>query len=1851
MPHINLLFASLFLLSASLYADEKNHTRSAQNSGDISKSNIHVSVLSGEPSSFVNQSVNVISGQYHDVQTDLITSGLDSISYQRFYVSSYHGLGGLCHGWNINNFGQVLYIDAIDKKYRTIVWEHGGGCALYEGKSSKSKSTPSVLSINSDDLKKGVTNSSDYLIAGASNIKNNRVYIQSKPYEVSFTTGDGTKRIYDTRKYWPDLLDLTLEQKPNGNQVLYEYKFIEKDDYRISKVKLTNKSGAELSSLSINYKSDGQIDLKTNDNRSATYLFKKYKSFGVSRYYLSQVKRSDGPAEEYEYSEQKGRSYEKLTSKKRPDNRYIINEYYTDGQNDVGGTSINLDIWDLRIGRIKLQKAPVGEDASPIVTHKYFYTIKEKGKKDEKVALGGFTTVLNALNNKTDYHYSEDERLTAIHRWSGTNNPQIYTVERFCWGQNQTKDSTNLLSKSIELGNGVLQKVRSYTYDEYGNVTLEKLWGNISGANAKTIELDANGIPKDNGCQNFTKHYTYSKEGRNLLLTAYDGRKAESYSYYPDTNLVKSKLIWADNCIRIREFFEYDVNGALTKEIKDDGCTEDKNNLSGVSERHIKYITPTTTPVGLPGIIVEKYLDLGSNQENTLGKVVNTYTPQGRLIKQDHYNSSEVYVYTLSWEYDPMGNVTRETNAIGQVIEKTYDANGNLCTERYPQIGLCKEYKYDFSNRLIKMEELHPDGVRLSTSNSYDYLGNKKTVVDAYGNRTYYDYDEFSRLTKTTLPKVLNENGTEITPQLKNCYDPLNRPTQQYDARDLCTSFQYNIYDKPYTKSNPDGTVESFQYNMDGSLKMTTAQNGMITCYTYDYLLRLIKKEILSPAKELLSTFSWAYNAFHLLSETDPSGKVTSYQYDKAGRLVSTSNGNSLTAYGYDDLNRLVKTKNYFGYGPQDFTVEVKVYDLLNRVIEQRIEDPNGNILKKESFGYDNMGNRNIATLYNQNGENTTTTQYNTRGQVISITDALGNKTQTQYSYHYINQSGQRVPYSETTDPMGLVTVNIFDALGRMVNESKKNSLGALIEKHDCYYDAQGNLCRRTDTILTPGSSERTVTTLWTYDSANRLTCTYEAVGTPDQKQTSIGYNNIGQKACLTKSDGTQIFFTYDQLGRLSTLTTSDKSCSYTYEYDQLNNPVKVTDLIQGTASVRSYDENNRLIQETLGTGQTLQYTYDRLGRQTKILFSDGSGVGYCYDQTFLKEVSRLNSSGDKLYSHIYNNYDLSGNILASTLIGSAGMLSYSLDVLGRVTNIDHSQWSSTIQKYDKAGNIIQKSIDDPIGVGESSYAYDPLYQLTEENSDVSHSYQCDSLRNRVNKDGFAYILNHLNQVLGDGIAAYQYDLNGNMKQKQNGSDIAKYTYDALDRLIAVQSSAEQIVYTYDEQNRRISKKVQIWESLSASWQTTLTVYFLYQGLNEIGSCDPSGNLLELRLLGIGKGAEIGAAVAMEFQGKAYAPIHDCQGNVACLIDSNTGKVAEFYRLSAFGEERIFDSNNEEITAGINPWRFSSKRCDEETGLIYFGRRYYDANIGRWITPDPIGFEGGPNLYAYLLNAPLTHVDLYGLLGINREGMHYLPGRDYYQPGYNKTYNGPRPSPFQVAKRLFFAGVRLVTGMKNHLTRSHTDHSGYKAMGRRPQRNEHVTVCSFTGIGCSPNSSDLWADDVGDACNDEVHNFHGGCHGFVLDILECIALMLNIKMHTVKIATQFLKERISAVGGAGSDGIVYVFAHSQGGMILYRAMQALTPAERAMILPITFGSQKLIPAEGNAGARNYVNNNDYVPLVGDPIRYLGARFSNTNVNFLPANNGKIFDHASANDSYQAALREEGYKYKEKYGIN
>lgn len=169
--------------------------------------------------------------------------------------------------------------------------------------------------------------------------------------------------------------------------------------------------------------------------------------------------------------------------------------------------------------------------------------------------------------------------------------------------------------------------------------------------------------------------------------------------------------------------------------------------------------------------------------------------------------------------------------------------------------------------------------------------------------------------------------------------------------------------------------------------------------------------------------------------------------------------------------------------------------------------------------------------------------------------------------------------------------------------------------------------------------------------------------------------------------------------------------------------------------------------------------------------------------------------------------------------------------------------------------------------------------------------------------------------------------------------------------------------------------------------------------------------------MGRSRGAEIGGAIAVEPDGQPYVPLHDQRGNTTVLLSAD-GSPVEIYRYSAFGETKIFAPNGDQRTNSVVGfcWRYSSKRTDEETGLIYFGRRYYDPTLLNWITPDPKGLEEGPNLYAYCLANPLRYCDVWGLATMNWREEHQQM-RDRSRPIANSFLDGMASADYAMFGR------------------------------------------------------------------------------------------------------------------------------------------------------------------------------------------------------------------------------------------
>lgn len=237
------------------------------------------------------------------------------------------------------------------------------------------------------------------------------------------------------------------------------------------------------------------------------------------------------------------------------------------------------------------------------------------------------------------------------------------------------------------------------------------------------------------------------------------------------------------------------------------------------------------------------------------------------------------------------------------------------------------------------------------------------------------------------------------------------------------------------------------------------------------------------------------------------------------------------------------------------------------------------------------------------------------------------------------------------------------------------------------------------------------------------------------------------------------------------------------------------------------------------------------------------------------------------------------------------------------------------------------------------------------------------------------------------------YDDDGNL----TSDGVWDYMWDAENRLIRMTSTSESVLggfpnrrmeFKYDYLGRRVQKLV----FDHGSNQLLSARRFLYDGWNLIAELSLNSQLSSLAVArtytwgldivhSLNESGGVGALiqVADNASSKAFFPAYDGNGNIVGMLNgaSGSGALAAAYEYSPYGEP--LRSQTLDAALADQPFRFSTKYTDGETGLVYYGRRYYSPGQGRFLGRDPIGEEGGINLYGFVSNSPVNHWDYLGM--------------------------------------------------------------------------------------------------------------------------------------------------------------------------------------------------------------------------------------------------------------------------------
>ena len=608
------------------------------------------------------------------------------------------------------------------------------------------------------------------------------------------------------------------------------------------------------------------------------------------------------------------------------------------------------------------------------------------------------------------------------------------------------------------------------------------------------------------------------------------------------------------------------------------------------------------------------------------------------------------------------------------------------------------------------------------------------------------------------------------------------------------------------------------------------------------------------------------------------------------------------------------------------------------------------------------------------------------------------------------NTSWQYDQFGRVTNKIDNLGTNLFvyayDADNRLTSRTS-----AAKAQTSYSYDKVGNLTF----IDYPVSPDITLQ----YDAVNRLTNMVDAVGT-----TRYAYDAVGQilsedgpwdndtvsytyanrlrtglsVAAPNASPWTQTY-AYDELDRMTNVTSPAGSFGYYFGSDPstgITDPgtlVRKLSLPNGAYITNSYDSVARMTGTYLRNSEDTnldveEYVYNVGGQRTQQVFTAGNYMNYTYDSIGELKTALGDEPGgttNRMQEQFGYFYDAAGNLNYRT--NNALIQTYTVNSLNELTQV-HSDGTLTVAgtTTSPATNVIVITSNTVAVLTNNATLY------------VDNTFSCTNQPVGINTNLFIAIardsygrkdtnVDFLPLALNDN---KDYDLNGNLlRDKSPGGGTNKvFVYDDENQMAAVWvTNFWKSEFTYDGKMRRRVRKEYSWNG--SSWLQTNEVRYVYDGNLVIQERDvndfPQVTYTRGRDLN-GKfesAGGIGGLLArtsnpqlLASDSFATAFYHaDGNGNISALIFSNQLLAAK-YEYDPYGNTL----SKIGVLADNNLYRFSGKEVHPLSGLIYYLYRYYDANLQRWINRDPLGEEGGANLYGFVENNPINDTDAFGLL-------------------------------------------------------------------------------------------------------------------------------------------------------------------------------------------------------------------------------------------------------------------------------
>jgi RHS repeat-associated protein len=813
--------------------------------------------------------------------------------------------------------------------------------------------------------------------------------------------------------------------------------------------------------------------------------------------------------------------------------------------------------------------------------------------------------------------------------------------------------------------------------------------------------------------------------------------------------------------------------------------------------------------------------------------------------------------------------------------------------------------------------------------NSSVSAGVKESEKQALENRVWYNYPG------QTWGGGVNPGMLEKPSRIGRVLD--DGMTQLYQ-------YAYNDLGKITEAIDPLGRTTVYEYAPNGiDLLRVKQKNGagydLLAEFTYDDRHRPLTYR---DAASAIATFTWNA-AGQLVAARNALGETTRYEYDSQGYLVRIINplGRTQASFTYDRFGRIATATDESGY------TLAYTYDALDRLVQ--ITYPDGT---QRAFGYDKLD---LASDTDRLGR-TTQYAYNPLRQLVQVTDALGRITR----YTWCGCGS----LESLTDALGQVTTFSHDVQGRTTAKRYADGQGL-----DYTYEAAiGRLKTRTDAkgqetryryakdnalleIAYPNAQNATPTRHFQYDPAYpRLTAFDNGEGL-----TTLRYHPAGQPGA----------------GRLAEETSPD-AFAVTYAYDALGRP-ETTAVIQpdGThlPESLSYDALGRIVRNETGLG-AFRYAFDAdSGRLAQILYPNQVQAQFGYFDALgdfrLKTLNHLDPLNALLAGHRYA-YDAEGQITNWQRTGiEAAQESFTYDAAGQLVEVTtpSSHHSDEDDDHERHRHTRGHGHDKHTWLGDhhrgkGKHGKGHHKDDEDQNSVVTlYRYAYDAAGNRteetVSDQTAVAAYNDLNQLLAVSEDSYTHDADGNLIERHSiGLGDRHYVWDAENRLIAIEEADHRSDFRYDALGRRIGIQDRINGVL------TLNYRLIYCGTILCAKEDRLAGTVT-RYYGDGE-SRAGAGIYYH---------RDHLGSIRAVTDT-VGTLKAAYRYDPYGRRTALLGETSDVDLG-----YTGHYVHQASGLALAPYRAYDAEIGRWLSRDPIEEAGGINLYAYVDNNPLNFLD------------------------------------------------------------------------------------------------------------------------------------------------------------------------------------------------------------------------------------------------------------------------------------